>query len=648
LEKKTNIYKKAIAELKEQLKTETDLEKRLDLLLKLVDKLSLNSPGETIDYAEETWELAEQQERSLDIGHLRNYLAYANCTLCNFEEARDFISENIDEFELSHPYSVVLYQAYYNLARIWEQQGEFNKGRPYYLHCLVIAEELKDVDLYLKACTQVSKSYFKLGSFSDATRYVEMGMQMDNGIPSNGLAFLYNMVGILHTNQEAHDKAVIYYEKALKIWEDLGYYFFSSFVHNNIGCVYTRLNRFPEALENFHKALDLYKEMGSIVNTALAYHNIGDVYLTEGNYEECLKYQGKALEIVLQTNDKFGIIQASISLVQARVKLAKDVPDSLTILARAQSLAEEIDAKVLMLEVYSTYTEIYELEEKYELAFEYQKKYLDLKEKFREETINEVERKYEYVLKEKELELLNQQQDLLENHNHALQIFANKASDNLKADIATINIYSNLILKSVEQDHTDRSLGYIDIIESAANTIFEKITNLTRYTVAGVEEYETEEVDLNDLFFIAKSTMRRSFIEVNAKLIISPGLPTIKTGYKGLLQVVQIIIGNAIKYRKAEEPLIININCKIENKQVLISISDNGIGIDENDFDRVFNVFESVNSADASSGSGIGLSTAKRVLEKLSGSISLESILGKGSTFIISLPVKESELITIE
>lgn len=638
MEKTSNKYRNAIEQFKKRLNTETDPEERLECLLQISERFSLMDPKNTLVYSNQALSAAIELKNEAGIGRAKNALAYGYCTLCQFEESEKLLKDNVAFYSTDHPNSPILYRTYLNMGRLLDNQGEFHKGKIYHYHCLEIAKNRKDNEMYLKARTQIAKSYFKLGNYSEASLHVQEGLKMDNGFESDGLAFLYNMVGILHTTQDAHDKSIFYYEKCLKIWTQLGFYFYASFIHNNLGCVYTRTKEFDKALGHFEEALEIYEDMGSQLNVGLSYHNIGDIYLDKKEYLKCIEFQEKALKIAMTTQDKFGIIQSSISLVRAKIKTDKNIIDSLTILENAKKLAQNIEAQVLLQEIYSVYIEIYALEEQYGKALDFQKKYAKLKEKIREETILEIERKYEFELKEKEIELLNQEQEILENHNQELQIFASKASDNLKADIATINIYSNLVLYSVNQNNQESSLNHLGVIESAANSIFQKITKLTRYTVAGIEDYDYEETDLNDLFFIAKNTMRKELLQANAEWTIASDLPTVTTGYQGLLQVIQIIIGNAIKFKKANQALHLNIDHRADEQFIYIDISDNGIGIDKNDFERVFNVFESVNPNDASSGSGIGLATAKRIINHLDGKIHLKSELGKGSTFSFSLP----------
>lgn len=613
-------------------------EERLDILLQVGERLSLMAPDDALPYALEALEVSTKKEDHISIGRANNILGYIHCSYSQFELTEKYLKKVREYFEEHDPNSPVLYRTYFIYGRLSSDQGKYKEGKDYYFKCLEIAKNIKDTESYIKACAQIAKSYYKLGDISEASMYVEEGLKRDNGIENDGLAYLYNIVGILYSNQNVTEKAKFYYKKALKIWEGIGYYFYASFVYNNLGVIYIKTEDYDLAIEHFEKAMELFKKMGAQIHVGLAHHNIGDAYLDKGEYEKSIENQQKSLQIALDVQDKFGVIQSSMSLVVAKMHLGHDVADNLTILEAAKTEAERIDAKMLLRDIHKISASIYEAENDFDKAFKHQSTYLKLQEKIKEKTLKDIERRYEFVLKEKELELLNQEQEILELHNRELQVFAKKAGDNLKTDIATINLYSNLILQSVYMGNDEASLEQLEVIEKSAQSVFEKISNLTRYTLAGVEEFDYEEFDLNDLIFIAQNQLKKEFAKVGGSLEIKRDLPMIYTGYNGLLQVIHILLGNAIKFRKQDEELLISIDYKEDEEFVNVEVTDNGIGLKKEDFERVFNVFESVNAEDSSSGSGIGLATAKRILKKLGGNIYVESEEGKGSTFFFSLP----------
>jgi light-regulated signal transduction histidine kinase (bacteriophytochrome) len=118
-------------------------------------------------------------------------------------------------------------------------------------------------------------------------------------------------------------------------------------------------------------------------------------------------------------------------------------------------------------------------------------------------------------------------------------------------------------------------------------------------------------------------------------------LPEMYSDKRLLTQVFQNLIGNAIKYRKPEEPPKIHISARKEDNEYVFSILDNGIGIEPQYFNRIFMIFQRLHTLERYEGTGIGLAIVKKIIDRLQGRIWVESELGKGSTFYFTIPVME-------
>jgi light-regulated signal transduction histidine kinase (bacteriophytochrome) len=118
-------------------------------------------------------------------------------------------------------------------------------------------------------------------------------------------------------------------------------------------------------------------------------------------------------------------------------------------------------------------------------------------------------------------------------------------------------------------------------------------------------------------------------------------LPRVLGDPDQLIQVFQNLIGNALKFRKPEGPLHVEVWAERDGDFWRISVRDNGIGLNPQFYDRVFVIFQRLHTRDEFEGTGLGLAICKKIVERHGGRIWVESKEGEGSTFSFTLPVRE-------
>jgi signal transduction histidine kinase len=160
------------------------------------------------------------------------------------------------------------------------------------------------------------------------------------------------------------------------------------------------------------------------------------------------------------------------------------------------------------------------------------------------------------------------------------------------------------------------------------------IDGILSYSSAVREEERVVEINLR--MFIDEIVSGLSLPD-NIKIIFETDTEVIYYGMTGLEQVFQNLLTNAIKYNDKAEG-IIEIRCMKDSGDYKFSVSDNGIGIEEKYFDRIFQIFQTLAPHDKGETAGIGLAIVKKIIDNYGGKIWLESELGSGTTFYFTLP----------
>lgn len=216
--------------------------------------------------------------------------------------------------------------------------------------------------------------------------------------------------------------------------------------------------------------------------------------------------------------------------------------------------------------------------------------------------------------------------------NEELEQFTSIVSHDLQEPIRTIKSFLQLIDVKLEKGQYDDLTTYITKSITAANRMKELIQNLLQYSQLSKDEISEEELDVNDLVNQALQNLKTSVDTSNAEIIVEHEVETVRGDRVQLVQLIQNLLSNALKFSEASRPKII-IRSKNENGHVKFSVSDNGIGIPNEDLNKVFEIFRRLNTKRDYPGTGIGLAICKKVVDRHNGRIWPESEYGKGTTF---------------
>jgi chemotaxis family two-component system sensor kinase Cph1 len=237
---------------------------------------------------------------------------------------------------------------------------------------------------------------------------------------------------------------------------------------------------------------------------------------------------------------------------------------------------------------------------------------------------------------DRELSFRQQAMQELTRSNEELQQFAYVASHDLQSPLKTIVNYLSLL----ESKHADKLDGdarkLIGVSTAAADRMRILINDLLDFSRVGTE-LEFVEVDLNSTLAEILEEQQAE-IRATGAIVKVESLPTLVAHRTDLKQVFQNLLTNGLKYHRPGVAPTVTIRAIDEGNQYLFSVNDNGIGIEPQYFDQVFQIFQRLHGRNSYSGTGIGLATCKKVVDIYGGKIWLESTVGVGSTFYVTIP----------
>lgn len=222
--------------------------------------------------------------------------------------------------------------------------------------------------------------------------------------------------------------------------------------------------------------------------------------------------------------------------------------------------------------------------------------------------------------------------------NEALRQFAWAASHDLQEPIRTVATYSQWLSQITNGSLGARESKMLATIEQHASRLNQLLAALRQYIqVSDAGHHTRTSVDLNAVVKAAMWNLQ-AMIQENGASVDCGTLPSISSLELPLVQLFQNLISNGIKYR-SEAPPLIRISAQPGENCWIVSVQDNGIGMDPKYFDYIFGVFRRLHGSQQS-GTGIGLAICRAAVERLGGRIWVESIPGSGSTFYVSLPLQ--------
>lgn len=223
----------------------------------------------------------------------------------------------------------------------------------------------------------------------------------------------------------------------------------------------------------------------------------------------------------------------------------------------------------------------------------------------------------------------------LERSNKELREFAYVASHDLQEPLRMVASYTQLLSRRYKGKLDEDADEFIGFAVDGANRMQQLINDLLMYSRVDSQGKELKPLMLTDAFTWATSNLEVAIAD-SGSIVTHDELPKIVGDTSQLGQLLQNLIGNAIKFRGEISPTI-HVSAAQKDGMWQISVSDNGIGIDEKFRERIFVIFQRLHNRETYEGTGIGLALCKKIVEQHGGKIWIESTLGEGTTFFFTL-----------
>lgn len=228
--------------------------------------------------------------------------------------------------------------------------------------------------------------------------------------------------------------------------------------------------------------------------------------------------------------------------------------------------------------------------------------------------------------------------DKIAEQREALERYAQILAHDLKSPIGNILRLTELILGAIQQEHYQEIESYYEYIRKTATSVFQLINTLSEYNKLEINDIPFQSVSAHVIVDKALVNLYSIIQQSNAIITIEDTLPQLMCNEPQLVQLFQNLISNSIKYCKQESPKV-HIGADRLHGAWRFFIKDNGIGVPEEHQKSIFEMFTRLHGqGDGFDGSGIGLATCRKIIDRHEGQIWCESKPDKGTTFFFTIP----------
>lgn len=547
---------------------------------------------------------------------------------------------------------------------IYQMQGNYLKSTEDLQNALLIAEEINDKNFMADIYTNLGIVYMKQSNNLLAIESYQKAQTIYEEKKNNKkLGSLYNNLGKIYEGENNLLKAQELYSRALQVEEQEEDKFTKMLSLNNFGSLNKKQNKYSDALDYYKQSLILSKETGSKNIMSETYLKMAEIYFDMAKFDKALELTEISLsisnEMGILEHQKIGYEQLS-QIYAANNNFKKAYQNHILFKKLNDSIFNDENIK-----------EAVSLEYRYKYEKEKQKQELARSE---EDFIKAEQQKrikvilysaiaglilltlllfgaiYSYFDKRKtNIELIKQKKEIEKKSNELITSNATKDKlfsiivNDLQDPFNNITNLSSLMARETAELDPDVLSDFLKSIHKSANFANELLGNLTEWAKSQTNnlEAESDRTTIKSVFILANDSIER--FANNKEITLNYSFDKNIDLYidKHMINtVLRNLLSNAVKY--SFRGGLVNVNATLSESELIISVTDYGVGIDNKTVSKLFQITEKIASpgTDNEQGAGLGLLLCKEFIERLGGKIYAQSEIGKGSKFCIKLPEK--------
>ena len=506
-----------------------------------------------------------------------------------------------------------------NLGIVHSIGSDYKSALTLFLESLEKSEKLGYRSNVANCLINIGNVYANLFNYADALDRYQIALNDYNDVLNENIRIATNLnIGNLRHAAEQYEVALEYFEKGLSAATAEGKFEIIIHAHALLSRTLLALNKLDEGIEHAQKAAELMSDrVSNVTGRQINLLNLAEIAFLQGDTEGGAKMAIRGIAAARRVLDDASELRG-FRLLAKMFESVKDFQRAY----RAQLIYSRRQADFLKIQ---RSLHALDLEIKYSLS-EKQRKIESLTK----------ENTYQALLLEQSGQIALQN-DQLKHVNEELRQFAFITSHDLKEPLRMIGSFTQIIENQYYEKLGKESETYFKFIKEGVGRMSALLDALLQYATIGKNLIDPEPVDIGDVVHMARANLKINIEETSANILCLE-MPIVSSIPSLLIQLFQNLIGNAIKFRRPSGRPIILISAEEQPDHWIFSIEDNGIGIDNNDIERIFTIFQRLHKRTEYEGTGIGLAICSKIVTQMGGRIWVESVKGQGSTFRFTLP----------